>query len=246
MSKTNAKTITLTVPGMGSDHCAGIVRQTLERLDGVDAIQTNIASHRVSVTAGQDGPDGDALRQAVEGAGYDVAAVSDGSGKQQVRLTVPGMGSDHCAGIIRSTLERLAGVESIDTNIASHRVSVTGELDGDALKRAVEGAGYDVAAVQTDEAEDGDSDAEIEEAYLGQARKRLIIAAIPTTLIMLLMMPHMFWQPIPGYLAIIAVLAFPVVFLFGGIATHKSTWRSLKNGTFNMDVLISMGSLPPT
>ena len=62
---------------------------------------------------------------------------------------------------------------------------------------------------------------------------------------MLLMMPHMFWRPIPGYLAIIAVLAFPVVFLYGGIATNKSTWRSLKNGTFNMDVLISMGSLPP-
>ncbi|MGM0856416.1 MAG: heavy metal translocating P-type ATPase [Pseudomonadota bacterium] len=158
------------------------------------------------------------------------------------------MGSDHCAGIVRKTLQRLDGVDNIDTNIASHRVSVTVTTDGpngDTLKRAVEGAGYDVAAVQAGEADDGDSDAEIEEVYLSQARKRLIIAAVPTTLIMLLMIPHMFWQPLPGYLAIIAVLAFPVVFLYGGIATHKSTWRSLKNRTFNMDVLISMGSLPP-
>jgi P-type Cu+ transporter len=248
MSDSTPTTITLTVPGMGSDHCAGIVRKTLERLDGVGDIHTNIASHRVSVAVDAEGPDGEALKRAVEGAGYDVAAVSGGASKQQVRLTVPGMGSDHCAGIIRSTLERLEGVESIDTNIASHRVSVSmaaGDLDGEAIKRAVEGAGYDVAAVQADEGEDADSDAEIEEAYLSQARRRLIIAAVPTTLIMLLMMPHMFWQPIPGYLAIIAVLAFPVVFLYGGIATHKSTWRSLKNGTFNMDVLISMGSLPP-
>ena len=249
MTDSTPNTITLTVPGMGSDHCAGIVRKTLERLDGVDTIQTNIANHRVSVTIDEDGPDGEALKDAVEGAGYDVAAVSGGgSHKRQVRLTVPGMGSDHCAGIVRKTLERLDGIESIDTNIASHRVSVTVAADGpdgDALKSAVEGAGYDVAAVQADQAEDGDSDAEIEEAYLSQARKRLIIAAVPTTLIMILMMPHMFWQPIPGYLAIIAVLAFPVVFLYGGIATHKSTWRSLKNGTFNMDVLISMGSLPP-
>ncbi|MGQ4877663.1 heavy metal translocating P-type ATPase [Billgrantia sp. LNSP4103-1] len=248
MSDTATRTITLTVPGMGSDHCAGIVRKTLERLDGVGEIQANIANHRVSVTLDESGPDGDTLKDAVEGAGYDVAAVSGGSGKQQVCLTVPGMGSDHCAGIIRSTLERLEGVESIDTNIASHRVLVSVAADGpdgDALKRAVEGAGYDVAAVQADEVEDTDSDAEIEEAYLSQARKRLIIAAVPTTLIMLLMMPHMFWQPIPGYLAIVALLAFPVVFLYGGIATHKSTWRSLKNGTFNMDVLISMGSLPP-
>ena len=52
---------------------------------------------------------------------------------------------------------------------------------------------------------------------------------------------------LPGsiFLAIIAVLAFPVVFLYGGAATHNASWRSLKNGTFNMDVLISMGSLPP-
>ncbi|WP_290786182.1 heavy metal translocating P-type ATPase [Halomonas sp.] len=249
MSDTQGRIITLTVPGMGSDHCAGIVRKTLQRLDGVDDIETNIANHRVSVTIDEDGPGGEALKDAVEGAGYDVAAVSGGgSNKRLVRLTVPGMGSDHCAGIVRKTLERLDGIESIDTNIASHRVSVTVAADGpdgDALKSAVEGAGYDVAAVQTDEAEDGDSDAEIEEAYLSQARKRLIIAAVPTTLIMLLMMPHMFWQPIPGYLAIITVLAFPVVFLYGGTATHRSTWRSLKNGTFNMDVLISMGSLPP-
>jgi hypothetical protein len=80
---------------------------------------------------------------------------------------------------------------------------------------------------------------------LAEAWKRLWIAAIPTTLIMILMMVHMFWVPAPGYLAIVAVLAFPVVFLYGGFATHRSAWRSLTNRTANMDVLISMGSLPP-
>ncbi|PMR67154.1 heavy metal translocating P-type ATPase [Halomonas heilongjiangensis] len=167
---------------------------------------------------------------------------------RSITLTVPGMGSDHCAGIVRKTLERLDGVGEIQTNIANHHVRVaTGENgpDGEALKVAVEGAGYDVAAVHDESEEESADEAGIEAAYLSLARKRLIIAGIPTTLIMILMMPHMFWQPIPGYLAIIALLAFPVVFLYGGAATHKSSWRSLKNGTFNMDVLISMGSLPP-
>ncbi|SEG47527.1 heavy metal translocating P-type ATPase [Billgrantia desiderata] len=167
---------------------------------------------------------------------------------KRITLTVPGMGSDHCAGIVRTTLQRLDGVGEIQTNIASHRVSVgvaQGGPDTDALKQAVEGAGYDVAAVSGEAEADGEADAVIEEGYLRQARKRLWIAGVPTTLIMILMMPHMFWQPIPGYLAIVALLAFPVVFLYGGAATHRSSWRSLKNGTFNMDVLISMGSLPP-
>lgn len=46
MSDSPPNTITLTVPGMGSDHCAGIVRKTLERLDGVGEIQTNIADRK--------------------------------------------------------------------------------------------------------------------------------------------------------------------------------------------------------
>ena len=66
MSDSPPNTITLTVPGMGSDHCAGIVRKTLERLDGVGEIQTNIANHHVSVTIEAGGPDGDTLKEAVE------------------------------------------------------------------------------------------------------------------------------------------------------------------------------------
>ncbi len=247
-TETQSQRARLTVPGMGSDHCGGIVKSTLQKLDGVQEVQTNIAAHRVEVDYDPARLDGDALRKAVEGAGYDVAAVSGGEAGGSVQITVPGMGSDHCAGIVRGTLEKLDGVTDIQTNIAQHRVTVTtapGGPDGQALRRAVEGAGYDVADVRTEQDSDGEADAEIEQAYLGQAWRRFWIAAIPTTLIMILMMPHMFWQPIPGYLAIIAVLAFPVVFMFGGAATHKAAWRSLTNRNANMDVLISMGSLPP-
>jgi Cu+-exporting ATPase len=165
------------------------------------------------------------------------------------RLTVPGMGSDHCAGIVKTSLKRLDGMGDITTNIAAHRVEANydpGKLTLSDLRTAVEKAGYDVAQVSS-EADDDDAgkDADIEGAYLSQALKRLWIAGVPTTLIMLLMIPHMFWQPVPGYLLIVALLAFPVLFLYGGAATHKSAWRSLTNRTFNMDVLISMGSVPP-
>ncbi len=166
----------------------------------------------------------------------------------EYELTVPGMGSDHCAGIVRQTLQRLEGVAEVRTNIASHHVSVSvrsGTDDSQRLRQAVERAGYDVAVVRRGSAADEADAAEVEAQYLAQVRRRLWIAGVPATLIMLLMVPHMFWQPVPGYLAMVAVLAFPVVFLFGGAATHKAAWRSLTNRTLNMDVLISLGSLPP-
>nr|WP_260748933.1 heavy metal translocating P-type ATPase [Geoalkalibacter halelectricus] len=169
------------------------------------------------------------------------------SEKQEAVLTVPGMGSDHCAGIIRTSLGRLEGVEVLNTNISNHRVRVRFDeqnVGADELRQAVEKAGYEVAALE-EKGGPGADEAEIEERYLQQAWRRLWIAAIPATAIMILMMAHMFWRPIPGYLAIVAALAFPVVFLAGGAATHRSSWRALTNRTANMDVLISMGSLPP-
>jgi Cu+-exporting ATPase len=158
-------------------------------------------------------------------------------------LIVPGMGSDHCAGLITTSLQRVAGVGDVRTNIATHKVSVrfdAGQTNAAALQAAIEKAGYEVDNVEAGAAQDGS-----EERHLAQAKRRLWIAGLPATIIMLIMAPHMFWQPIPGYLAIVAVLAFPVVFLYGGFATHKSAYRSLVNRTANMDVLISMGSLPP-
>jgi P-type Cu+ transporter len=165
----------------------------------------------------------------------------------EVRLTIPDMGSDHCAGIVSESIRRLPGIAAVRTNIASHLATVrfdAAAVTSEQIRGAVERAGYEVAAME-EKAEKPAEPEDIEAAYLARAWRRLWIAAAPTTLIMVLMMVHMFLLPVPGYLAIIAVLAFPVVFLFGGFATHRSAWRSFTNLTANMDVLISMGSLPP-
>jgi P-type Cu+ transporter len=244
------KLLLLVVPGMGSNHCAGLVSTSIARLDGIADIKTNIANHVVEVSYKEGVTNREKVVKAIENAGYDVAsAESVGDTREsQVLLTVPGMGSNHCAGLIKTSLERLSGITDIQINIANHQVSVTFDtekLDTDRIKATVENAGYDVVAVQNKSKSDHQASGNAEEQYLVQARYRLWFAAIPTTLIMLLMIPQMFWLPIPGYLAIVAVLAFPVVFLKGGKATHWSAWRSLKNRTANMDVLISLGSMPP-
>uniref|UniRef100_I1XJS6 P-type Cu(+) transporter n=2 Tax=Methylophaga nitratireducenticrescens TaxID=754476 RepID=I1XJS6_METNJ len=159
------------------------------------------------------------------------------------------MGSDHCAGLVSTSIKRLTGINDISTNIANHKVTVSFDpvtVNTKNIKEAIEQAGYDVAAISESRSQgNAEADAAVEERYLEQAWRRLWFAAIPTTLIMVLMMVHMFWVPVPNYLTWVALLGFPVVFLQGGWATHRSSWRSLTNRTANMDVLISLGSLPP-
>jgi Cu+-exporting ATPase len=237
----------LIVPGMGSDHCAGLVSTSLQRLSGVGEIHTNIAIHRVDVEFDPDQLQTTDLKKAVERAGYEVDSI-ESEDIRELYLTVPGMGSDHCAGIISDSIHRLAGIIKVGTNIANHRVTVhflPSVIDSSSIEAAVTRAGYEIVQVEYGDKIEPKNEEEVEERYLTQAWRRLWFAAIPTTLIMALMIPQMFWRPMPGYLLIIAVLGFPVIFLAGGMATHRSAWRSLTNRTANMDVLISMGSLPP-
>ena len=102
----------LTVPGMGSDHCAGIVKTSLQRLDSVGDITTNIASHRVEVTYDPSTVDLDDLRKAVENAGYDVAAANTSGAGKNAQLIVPGMGSDQSAVGIQGLSHRLGEADS--------------------------------------------------------------------------------------------------------------------------------------
>ncbi|AUZ86035.1 heavy metal translocating P-type ATPase [Methylophaga nitratireducenticrescens] len=236
---------------MGSNHCAGLITASINRLSGIINISTNIANHHVTVEFDPNQLSDKNIWDAIEKAGYDVDSMSSpmSSGTSEALFTVPSMGSDHCAGLVSTSIKRLTGINDISTNIANHKVTVSFDpvtVNTKNIKEAIEQAGYDVAAISESRSQgNAEADAAVEERYLEQAWRRLWFAAIPTTLIMVLMMVHMFWVPVPNYLTWVALLGFPVVFLQGGWATHRSSWRSLTNRTANMDVLISLGSLPP-
>ncbi|HRP65049.1 MAG TPA: heavy-metal-associated domain-containing protein, partial [Thauera sp.] len=67
---TATKTALFTVPGMGSNHCAGLVSTSIGRVDGIEAVETNIANHRVTVRFDSMRTQPDAIRAAIERAGY--------------------------------------------------------------------------------------------------------------------------------------------------------------------------------
>ncbi|HTJ76243.1 MAG TPA: heavy metal-associated domain-containing protein [Acidimicrobiales bacterium] len=64
-------TTTLLVDGMTCDHCVASIRKAVGGVDGVTDVAVDLPTGQVTVTADTN-PDPEALRTAVEDAGYDL------------------------------------------------------------------------------------------------------------------------------------------------------------------------------
>lgn len=62
---------TYTVPGMSCEHCSAAVRKEVGAVPGVEAVEVDLATKLVTVRG--DGVSDDAVRAAIDEAGYDVA-----------------------------------------------------------------------------------------------------------------------------------------------------------------------------
>jgi copper ion binding protein len=60
--------------------------------------------------------------------------------------TVRGMTCDHCVAAVNEEVSELAGVDSVEVDLASGRLDVTGSaISDDEIRAAVEEAGYELA-----------------------------------------------------------------------------------------------------
>ena len=140
-------TVRLSVPGMDCASCAGKVEHGVADLDGVEHVdpRPTTGTLRVAYDPAETGPG--AIRDAVEGAGYEVA------GGETATFTVPGMDCPSCAGKVEGALAESEGVVEVETqpSIGKATVSYDESTDTETLADAIEGAGYEV----TDRSGDG-------------------------------------------------------------------------------------------
>jgi copper chaperone len=71
-----------------------------------------------------------------------------GSAMRTVTVTVAGMTCGHCASSVREEVGGIPGVTAVDVDLASGTVTVDSErhVESDAIKNAVEEAGYQLAS----------------------------------------------------------------------------------------------------
>jgi len=244
--KENNQRKTLQIKGMHCASCVASVEKSFERLDGVEDVSVNLATESATLTVDRDSVSFDDLKKAVEDAGYELEEpdLSDRT------LKIEGM---HCAGCVNSvekSLKELDGVEDVTVNLASESARVAYDpnlVNMDDFEEAVANSGYKLIREEsTGSQQRADDKIERDKKKMAESRSRMWWSWGLTIPIILWMLPEMIW----GYrflgdigfeIGMIA-LSSAVVFV-PGWETIRSAWKSGKNLTPNMDVLIAMGTI---
>ncbi|MHB0858542.1 MAG: heavy metal translocating P-type ATPase [Anaerolineae bacterium] len=235
MAKT---TVDLSVLGMTCASCARTVERGLQRLEGVEVANVNIATERATVSFDPSVLDTSALIQRIRDSGYDARL-------ERAILSIEGMTCAACVRHVERALTKVDGVVAANVNLATERASVEylpGLVNLDVLRDAVRAAGYDVLQERAaSEGREADLDAEKMQA----ASRRMWIAwafTAPVVVIMLLhMLVHITWPSMMAIELSLMALSLPVL-IWPGRPTFRSAWSSLTHGSANMDVLIAMGT----
>ncbi len=229
---------TLKIKGMTCTSCAQTIEKALKKTKGVKEANVNFATEKVTIDYNSSQLKEDDLSKVIESAGYSVAA-----GKEKKVFKIGGMTCTSCAQTIEKALNKAKGVKKANVNFAIEEAVV--EFDANLttvkeLEKVIEKTGYKVLKEEEHPVEEEDESLK----KVQKAKRLLTYAIIPEIIIMIMMMVHFMFFKIPFYNVIIASLGFPIVFIFGW-ETHKASWKSIRHGRANMDVLISIGSVPP-
>ncbi len=232
----------LKLSGMTCTSCANHIATDLNKLNGVRSANVNFATEKAYVEFDPQLVTPEQLVECVQNAGYDATIAETEGGNAKVTRTykISGMSCSSCANTIEKALSRLPGVERANVSFASEKATVTfnpEQVRVTDLKRIVTNTGYQLTE-EVEQTKDAD------DLKMRSALRTMLISAGLSTVIMVLMVIHMFVRPVPGYLPLTAILGFPIIF-GTGLHVHQASIKALRNGRANMDVLVTLGSLPP-
>ena len=236
------QTITLPVTGMTCANCALNIERGLKKLEGVQRTNVNFAAEQVIVAFDPKLLHTKNIVKNIQGSGYNVTTA-------KTELPVTGMTCANCAANIERTLnKKVSGVINAAVNFATERVSVEyiPSVSGiDDIVSAIEKAGYGAIlpddAMEAEDAEQAARQAEIKD----QTRKFAtgVIFALPLFVLSMMRDFNLIgpWSHASWVNWFFLVLATPVQF-YTGWDYYINGYKSLRNKSANMDVLVAMGS----
>lgn len=237
MSET--KQLTLPITGMTCANCVATVERGLKKQEGVQAAVVNLSSERATVTFDPSAVGLPDLVARVARAGYGVAT-------GEADLVIKRLADDNDARRLEKNLAKLEGVLEVSVSITTERARVKyvpTVVSQAEIRQAVSRSGFE-AVEMGGEAED--AEAKAREHEINEQRRLLIIGLAFSIPLFLFSMSRDFmllgeWAQAGWVHWLMWAAATPVQFYVGG-QYYVGAYKSLRNRSANMDVLIAMGS----
>ncbi len=240
------RSYSLRIRGMNCASCVGHVERALGAVPGVEEVAVNLASGSARVVFARAGEQLPAAVEAVAQAGY--AAQTD-----TIRLVIGGMHCASCVGRIERVLRSVPGVLDAGVNLATEKATVevlAGVVTPEQLVAAVEGAGYDAAAVCAAPRPDSvEADAAGDEAR-GLKRAVMLAAALTLPIFVLDMGAH--FIPVFHHWLLSNVGQQNLFYLFfvlaslvqfgPGLRFYRKGWPAMVRGAPDMNSLVMLGT----
>jgi Cu+-exporting ATPase len=219
--------------------CSARVEKGLRKLDGVINANVNLLAEKASLEIDPAVIQFPEIKAKVEDLGYQVF------GGSKAELKVVGMTCAACSARVEKKLNSLAGVYGAGVNLATERATFEfdpAQITLKEIEKAIDDLGYQAFSMGD---ESVDREREARENEISYQKRRLIISSILSAPLLLVMifdwlgihlpisMKQMHWGSF--------ILATPVQF-YAGLQFYKGAYKALKNGSANMDVLVSLGT----
>ncbi len=234
------KQYTLPITGMTCANCVATVERNLKKVDGVKQAVVNLSSERATVEFDPNLAGLNDLIGRIQRAGYDVAL-------GEADLIIHRMSDSNDARRLGKTLGQLEGVLEANVAYGAERARlryVPTLISQSEIRHAITKAGFE--AVETGGAVE-DAERAARQREINQQKHYLTVGLIFTIPLFLLSMGRDFGL-LPASLAqapwmnwLMLILATPVQF-YVGWQYYVGAYKSLRNRSANMDVLIAMGS----
>ena len=232
-----AKQVTLPVTGMTCANCAATIERNVRKLSGVGVANVNFASEKLTVEFDPTLLDEHGIIARVQKVGYGVA-----TGKTDLPIT--GMRDSNDAAALEKLIAKQNGVLAASVSYGTERATleyIPGVTSIADLASIIRKAGYDVVqAGDAEEMEDVEAKARADEVR--RQGSLLILGLIFTVPLMLYSMAHDFGLVHVNGEGWLMMLVATIVQFFVGWQYYVGSYKSLRVGSANMDVLIAMGS----
>lgn len=236
------KQITLPVIGMTCANCVASVERNSKKVAGVTDAVVNFSTEKATVTYDPAQATPQEVIARIQKAGYQVPTAT-------MELAITGMTCANCVNTVERTLnKKVAGILEASVNFATEKASLSyipGAVSRADIVAAVERAGYGVVESESPE-ELVDAEKEARQREIQNQTRKLWVGVAFTLPLFLLSMARDFgligmWAHAEWVNYFFWLLATPVQF-YTGWDYYVGGYKSLRNKSANMDVLVALGS----